>query len=256
MTQEWSHVGVRLPESLRTRLEELAKEGKLSISDIVRQAAQVYLSGGAQSWEAQQMRRLERSSQSSSTLALLPEVRHSGEWLHSLSEENRQFVMRIGQALESCAGVKKAHQRWYEFLKISPFLVWYAEARPPIRVDLSEDQQVRAMAKKLRIVECNDSFARRNGYQRGAELCGVPLIDMYKEDNQGLQHFIRAFVRNGYQLFDQLATIEDAQGGERSTIASMVGQVKGGLLLDVWGMANPLDHFDGTLHQREAEDPR
>lgn len=254
MTQEWSHVGVRLPASLRTRLEELAKEGELSISDLVRQATQVYLSGGAQSWEAQQMRRIERSTQSPCTLALLPEVLQSGEWLHSLSEENRHFVLRIGQALESCTGIKKAQQRWYEFLKISPFLVWYAEARPPIRVDLPEDDQVQAMAKNLRIIECNDSFARRNGYSSGLELYGLPLISMYRQDNHDLQHFIRAFVRNDYRIFDQLATIEDAQGEMHTSNASMVGQVEGGLLLDVWGMAHRLDHSDKTLRQRAPEE--
>jgi len=254
MSQEWSHVGIRLDGLLRADLEKLAEAEDASISDLVRRAVQIYVSGGPEQWEKQQQTEIGRRARSNQQYILPPEVQIHGQWLLDLPDSARTFVMQAGRAIGSMESVQRACTRWYDFLKLSPFLMWYAEAHPPIPIDLPEQEQFRRIAQNMRIVECNDSFARINGYETGTDLTNLHLKEVYAEGSKGIYEMTIQLIRSGYRLADWLLTADPVEGPQQRSIAHVVGQVEGGYLTGLWGITQSLDPFDGELRPKKTGD--
>lgn len=240
MSHEWSHVGVRLTGSLRRRLEDLSAERSTSLSDLVRRGVQIYLSGGAEAWEARELQRVERQSGSAMIPAVDPEVRICGEWLQSLPDAVRSYVLKIGSALEACEDVQHSQARWYEYLKLTPVQMWYAELRPPLALDRPEAEQIASVFKNSRILECSESWARYVGAASAQSLLGASLDEIYEREDDGILAVAREFLRSGYRIENRLLETRVRSGRPQRTVSSLIGTIEAGLMVGIWAISQPV----------------
>ncbi len=65
-----------------------------------------------------------------------------------------------GGAAPRSRQLRASQERYREFVSNSAVGVWMVEMNPPLRTDLPADEQIAAMYKNARMVECNDAMAR------------------------------------------------------------------------------------------------
>ncbi len=254
MQQEWSHVGVRLTPELRQRLEELAATEGASISDLVRRAVQIFLSGGPESWAARQLEALGRQGEDGTLAgsAMTPEVRVHGEWLHSLPEPARRFVFQIGHVLSGWPA-DGAGERWHEFVQLTPNQIWCLELDPPIPTHLDEDEQVERLMHRSRLVEANDAFARVHGLSAPTPLLGRSLAETLGTSGDELPALLRVLIRQNYRVEHHALTQIRPDGKSGSVSLSLFCQSEGGMLLRCWGVGQESAVTEPARHRTTGE---
>jgi PAS domain S-box-containing protein len=106
---------------------------------------------------------------------------------------------------------------------------------PPVDTRATVDEQVVAMLAAGRVGTANDAQARMYGYERGAEIVGLPVTSWLLPDVPENRASLAAFVTGGYRYHDVESFEHDRQGRPRRFLNSAIGVIEGDLLVAAWG---------------------
>jgi PAS domain S-box-containing protein len=152
-------------------------------------------------------------------------------WLETVGDRAWHAVERLRLRAEH----RRSEERYRAFLEHSAEGIWRAELDAPMPTTLDEDAQLDFAYAHVTLAECNDAMARMYGYERGAELQGVPLGALLPREDPANAEYLRAFFRSGYRLVDAKSHEMDRYGHRRWFLNSLVGVIEDGCLQRVWG---------------------
>jgi len=239
MSPDVSQIGVRLPAGLRQRLEEYAKTADISLSELMRRAVRSYVSEGSQAWQRIQQTLEETESHVEQPLA--PEVQIYGEWMVRLPPGVRDSLRQIGDALGEKTTTHKDANQFPHFLAQTTTGVWRLNFREPISLALPEMEQIEIGFQSGYIGECNEIAAHLHGYKNAADLTGTAASKILLFPDATNQRVLLEFVRNGYRTLSAPVHVVGPDGTCHQVLFSMLGTVKNGYALDVWGVIQPID---------------
>jgi PAS domain S-box-containing protein len=113
---------------------------------------------------------------------------------------------------------------------------WRCEARPPVPVDLPEDEQIEGFYRGGILAECNAAMAAMYGAAGIEELIGASLRDLLPRSDPRNIEYLRAFIRSRYRLIDAVSHERDVHGNEKVFLNSLLGFVEDGHLVRAWGV--------------------
>src|SRR5438045_8748619 len=131
--------------------------------------------------------------------------------------------------------MRRGEERYRAFIAHTSEGVSRLEIDPPIRVTLSEDEQIDGLYAGARIAECNDAMARMYGYNDAQDLVGTRLADLHDVSDSANREQIRSFIRSGYRLADSETRERARDGRPRVFLNNVVGFIEEGRLVRVWG---------------------
>ncbi|XDD49442.1 SpoIIE family protein phosphatase [Leptospira sp. WS92.C1] len=126
-------------------------------------------------------------------------------------------------------------ERFRDFFLNSAEGIWCFDLGMSIPVDLEEKNQVSLLLTHAKLAICNESMARMYGYSAVSEVMGLSLSQLIPSDSrEDLEHFY-TFIRSGYNIKDVESRELDRYGNSKYFLNSVVGVVKDGNLVQVWG---------------------
>ncbi|HDS59839.1 MAG TPA: PAS domain S-box protein [Thermoplasmatales archaeon] len=128
--------------------------------------------------------------------------------------------------------LKQSEEKLRNFFETSEVGIWCFRLPQPL--DLSLDEKVlleRAFESIL--VECNECYAAMMGATR-EQMLGARLADLLPDDEEN-RRYLLSFFRNGLRLSGGVSREVTASGEEKYFSNSMVGTVRDGCLVEVWG---------------------
>jgi two-component system cell cycle sensor histidine kinase/response regulator CckA len=131
--------------------------------------------------------------------------------------------------------LRESEERYRVFVANSSEAIWRFELEEPIPVTLPADEQFEHFYRFAYLAECNDAMALMYGYARAADLVGVRGEQMLPRADPRIIELFRAFVHSGYRMSDAESVRLDREGRERHFLNNLLGVVKDGLLLRIWG---------------------
>ncbi|HYG82570.1 MAG TPA: ATP-binding protein, partial [Pyrinomonadaceae bacterium] len=131
--------------------------------------------------------------------------------------------------------LRDSEERYRGFVANSSEGIWRFEFEEPLPVSLPVEEQVNHFYRFAYLAECNDAMAKMYGYTRAAELVGVGGEQLLPRSDPHNLEYLRAFVRSGYRMADAESVEPDRGGREKYFLNNLVGVIKGGRLLRIWG---------------------
>jgi PAS domain S-box-containing protein len=154
------------------------------------------------------------------------------------------------------AARRAGEERYRRFVQMSGEGVWRYDLLPPVRADLSEDELVAALFERAHVGECNDEFARQQGYSRAPDVLGRRLSDLMQGAKTDQLEFLRCFVRSGFRVADLVTSGIGADGQETWALNSLVGIIEQNWVVCIWGTRHDITaqrHAQLALQRSEAE---
>ncbi len=141
------------------------------------------------------------------------------------------FVRDISALRAAQQALRTRESRYREFLSHSGEAVWCLEFREPIPVKLGTSDQLRMIYRTACVSECNDAFARMQGFSRSSEVTGKPLSDVvtaaeWRTFGQGLGRATRGSIE--YQRLE-------SDGSTRHFLQNHTAILEEGFLRQIWG---------------------
>ena len=85
------------------------------------------------------------------------------------------------------------------------------------------------------IAECNDAYAQMYGFEKAADLIGIPLNKLWPKENPVSIKYMTNFFKNGFKAKEEISYEYNRNGEQVIFINTMVGIVEGNFLNRVWG---------------------
>jgi PAS domain S-box-containing protein len=105
-----------------------------------------------------------------------------------------------------------------------------------------------------RVAAANDAQARMYGYERGAEILGMPVTAWLVPDEPANRASMASFVTGGYRYHDVESFERDRDGRPRRFLNSAIGVVEAARLVSAWGSQRDVTLERETLEKlRESE---
>ncbi len=143
--------------------------------------------------------------------------------------------------------LEESEKRYKMFLKQSTEGIWRVDLPSPMRVTMPLPEMISTCYETGFLGECNDTFARMNGFNIATEMIGVPLKKLMPKENPVNAEYLANFFANGFKVTEQVSYERDKEGNELIFVTSMVGIVEGDLIRSAWGIQR-----DVTM-QKKAE---
>lgn len=138
------------------------------------------------------------------------------------------YVMRIkSDSLEL--------ERYREFFLSSAEGIWCFDLDQPLDTKQNETNQLTHLLTHARLTICNDSMARMYGYSGPSEVIGRTLSQLVPSDSPEDLEPYYAFIRAEYNMKDFESKESDRFGNWKYFLNSVVGVVKDGKLVQIWG---------------------
>ncbi len=77
--------------------------------------------------------------------------------------------------------------------------IWRLEMEEPISIALPEAKQIEQFFNSTYLAECNDSFARMNGFDTTQQILGLAVEELFDRENADNQALLHRMIQNGYQ---------------------------------------------------------
>ncbi|MFM9908851.1 MAG: PAS domain S-box protein [Chitinophagaceae bacterium] len=131
--------------------------------------------------------------------------------------------------------LKASEERYRVFIQQSAEGIWRMEG-PPLEIDLQTDEEIiDYLCQHLVLTECNDAFAKINGYQKSEKIIGSPLLRLLPGEANQTTKYLKSFIQGGYRLENLLVDLPTENGGIINTNVSIIGIVEKGKLARIWG---------------------
>lgn len=132
------------------------------------------------------------------------------------------------------AGLRNSEARYLAFVSNSSEGIARFESDQPMPVSLSEEAQVTHMLQHSYLAECNEAFARMHGIAMPQHFNGMRLAQLLLPSEAQNLDFLRAFVRSGYRLLDNVTHERDEQGNIHWFDHRATGILEDGHLARMW----------------------
>jgi len=184
------------------------------------------------------------------------ELRHVE--FHAARVGERLFIIAVDltQQERAEAARRAGEERYRRFVQMSGEGVWRYDLLPPVRADLPEDELVAALFERARVGECNDEFARQQGYSRAPDLLGRRLSDLMQGAKTDQLEFLRSFARSGFRVADLVTPGIGPDGQQTWALNSLVGIIEENWVVCIWGTRRDITaqrHAQLALQRSEAE---
>src|SRR5262249_7448516 len=172
-------------------------------------------------------------------------------WNRSLRRQvrlrTRELEATLAQKEDLARSLAQNEERYRTFLALSSEGIARFELDEPVAVDAPAEQQVEALARHGRLVECNHAFARLRDRTSPPEQAGLVISDLVPLAEAVQQ--ARGLVRHGYRVAERESALP-CGGGVRWMSANAVGIVEAGRLHGYWLTARDVSG------RKEAEEER
>jgi PAS domain S-box-containing protein len=145
---------------------------------------------------------------------------------------------------------KKTEERFRAFMENSSEGIWCFEFENPIKLSMTEEEQIEYAFKHSYMAECNDVMARMYGYEKADEIIGVRLGELMDPSDPRNVEYLWAIVNSGYRLYNAESHELDKDGNKKIFLNNIVGITEEGRILRIWGTQREI------TEQKRAEDVR
>jgi len=121
------------------------------------------------------------------------------------------------------------------FIEQSAEAIWCFESPEPMPINLSEERQIKYIMETDCLTECNNMMARMYGFDDAKQILGTKLKDFLDPANPANIEYLRLFIRSNYRLINAESCDVYKDGRPKYLLNNMIGVVKDGRLLRVWG---------------------
>jgi PAS domain S-box-containing protein len=131
--------------------------------------------------------------------------------------------------------LRKSEALYRSLFDISNEGIYYSQFNPPVQINLSIPEQIEQCYQRFCLTKANDTFAQMYGLERGEDMIGLKLSDVYLEASEKNQAFIRAVVENGHRVRNMESEEIDANGRKRYFLNSVINQIENNVAVGSWG---------------------
>lgn len=113
--------------------------------------------------------------------------------------------------------------------------IWMCGIEEPIDTSLSIEQQIESIFRDGFFEECNSVMATMYGLDHPDEIIGRRLSDFLSSDEPQNVEYLKAFIRNDYELTNAETVEYDTEGNKHYFSNNLIGIVEDGCLKQAWG---------------------
>jgi PAS domain S-box-containing protein len=161
-------------------------------------------------------------------------VSNKSERAKDMPEKNT-IPQKLENELRKSNERQKAEKKYQDFVQNSIEAVWAYDLEPPLPMDLTAEEQLNLLYERAYITEANGALARMLGYKKGEELIGMRLNDFQPRTNPENVAYVKNVVRENFNVTDFETTAFGAAGTKRILCSNILGIIKDGKLLRIWG---------------------
>lgn len=200
-------------------------------------------------------------------------VRPDGEvrWVHELSAAVQRKDGALHQLVGSVEDVtakrhaaekrseleeqlRKSHERYQDFMRISGEGVWRAEFKYPVPIDVSFEEFMKHGGENAFIAECNEAFARLYELDSPDDVVGEPLGSVFRLRDPFNLEYLRRFHREGCRSVTSESRRTRDSGEERWFLSTFSGVVEDNKLVRLWGTLTDITELHRLNEQlRESQ---
>jgi two-component system, cell cycle sensor histidine kinase and response regulator CckA len=148
--------------------------------------------------------------------------------------------------LSGSEAARQGEEPYRLFVAQSSEGIWRLETTRPVMTRRTVDKQVLQFYQRAYLAECNDALARMYGFENASEIAGARLADLHPPFDPGNLELIRAFVQSGHSLNDYETQEVDRKGKPRYFLNNLVGILKEGCLVGLWGTRRDITRLKET----------
>ena len=167
-------------------------------------------------------------------ITVIPIMDSSGETSY-LAWIQRDVTSTIKTEEETAEIIAEKDARFLSYMENSNEALYRVDFDPPISLDDSESEQVRAFFDRGKYSEANDVLARIYGQQKGSDVRGKPLNKYMRESEPENITWATNLVRSKFKLEDMLSREKGADGREIIGLNNVTPAVSNGKVEHLWG---------------------
>jgi len=134
------------------------------------------------------------------------------------------------------------HLRHCSFIDNNVDGTWRLDLEAPIRLDLPAIEQVELLYRYGYFAEANQALADQYGFDKPAEMIGFRLEEFMPRDLPTSIPRIIQVVESNYRMNAWESIEQDRYGNRKVFLNNLLGEIKNGKLLRVWGTAKDITH--------------
>ncbi len=158
------------------------------------------------------------------------------------------MVSDISERKKAEESIKQSEQRYKMFVQNSSEGIWRIDLEKAIHINTPLDELIEYCYRNARVAECNDNFARMYGFEKAADVIGVPLSKLLPKDNPRNMDYLIKFFTNGFKVIDEVSYETDRNGKQLIVLNNMIGIVENDHIKRAWGIQRDI------TEQKRAEE--
>lgn len=132
--------------------------------------------------------------------------------------------------------IEESEQRYKIFIQESTEGIWRIELNEPIDISAPVEEMVEKCFEHAYIAECNDAYAAMYGFEKAAELTGIPLHKIWPKENSICREYFTKFFSNNFKATEEISNEYNRNGNEVTFVNSLTGIVEDRFLKRAWGI--------------------
>ena len=141
----------------------------------------------------------------------------------------------ITERKQTALAIEESEQRYKMFVQQSTEGIWRIEVTEVLDISVPLEEMIEHCFTYAYIAECNDAYAQMYGFEKAADLIGIPLNKLWPKENPVSIKYITDFIKNGFKAKEEISYEYNRNGEQVIFINTMVGIVEGNFLNRVWG---------------------
>ncbi len=158
------------------------------------------------------------------------------------------FNVMAAALRRSFASLAESEARYRAFVADNAAGIFRFEARAPMPLSISEDDQVEWFYRHFVLAECNEAAVRMLGRRSEQDILGAdPGVWLPRADPASIDS-LHAMIRASFQIASSESSRSDSKGKVRWLLNSVSGVVDSGALIRIWGVMRDISD------RKEAEE--
>jgi len=168
-----------------------------------------------------------------------------------IKRHEEMLAQSIKEAQQAQRALRQSEARYRNFIENSHEGIYNCQIVPPLDIGLPREQQINHILQGILVQECNDEFARQNGFEKAAEMEGKFLKELI--DANAMVEMIGNFAGDDYRLARYELQGRSLGKDELWLSASVEGIVEDGLLVGCWGTQRNITERKKYLEELEYQ---